>query len=264
MKTYDQIMEELERKTIRDTELICKNIVLEIEKTCKIHFPVEESKITYGVLLQAILLDYSFITYRPMALKLIQKYDFHDENFVSRFLITINKVGLPDYLKGYMEQSFKNLPFCKRMEKLKNGYIIETKSGIVEAYQLSETTDNKILADFLKLNIFQRRCHEAVEICSKYLPKEKIITSELNALFGGTYCHSYFKEEEKEDVIDISANTLYKGNTFDTFYKPIELQCIKSSELYDYIKKLPEEKNENHCKVLRLAIERKIKMEEES
>lgn len=264
MKSYNQVMDETERATMKNHELISMKIIEEVESYYKIKFPIEENNLTYSLLIQLILFDPSFVEYRSKLFGVFEKYNINEENIISRFLITINQVGIPILLKYFMEESLRKFPCCKSFKKFNNGYVIETKNGVVEAYQLSKLIDDKNLCALLNENILRKHCHEAVQICSKYFPDGMIITSELNSLFEGTYYHSYFKGESKEDVYDVSTNTLYKGNTFDTFYKPRELQSIPSSKLDEQIKRLPEEQNENHCKVLRLAIENKIKMERES
>lgn len=264
MKTYNQIMDETERLATKKNELISMKIIMELELYYKIKFPIFENNLTYSLLIQLILFEPSFIEYQPKLLELLQKNNVNEENIISRFLITINKVGMPMNLKYWMEESLRSLPYCKNFKILDNGYVIETKNAIVEAYQLSESIYNQELYGLLSQNIFQRHCHEAVEICSKYFPNDMIITSELNSLFEGTYYHSYIKGENKQDVYDIAANILYTENTFDTFYKPRELQNIPNSNLDEKLKILPEETGEKHCKILRLAIENKIRMEEES
>lgn len=264
MKTYDEIMNETERKTVREHEAISMRIIKELESYYKIDFHVYENNITYSVLIHAMLFDPSFIEYRPKLLEILEKYNVNEENIISRFLIALNQAGIPYNTKYFIEESLRSLPYCKSFKKFSDGYVIETRNAMVEAYQLSESVDNTDLWILLNQNVFQKHCHEAVEFCSKYFPDEYIVTSELKSLFGGTYYHSYFKGKNKEEVYDIAASILYKENTFDTFYKPSELQKIPSSRLNEYLEELPEEKERNYCKVLRLAIENKIRMEKES
>lgn len=263
MKTYNQVLEETEGKTRIENEMICKSIILEIERLYNTYFPVKEFNVTYGIMLQTILFDPYYANYRSTVLQMLDEYKVDERNIVSRFLITINQTNLPPSAKEEIENSFKNLPFCKHIEKLKDGYIIETTKGNIEAYQLSKITKNQGLYKLLNKNILQSHCHEAVDICKGVFPKANIVTSELNALFDGIYYHSYFKTKN-DAVIDVSTNTLYKNNTFDLFYNPKELQNIPSCKLDEYIMNLEDINNETRCKVLRLAIQNKIKNEQES
>lgn len=264
MKSYNQVMDETERATIRRHERISMEIIKEVESYYKVNFPIVENNLTYSLLIQLILFDPSFVEYQSKLFEVFEKYNVNEENIVSRFLITINQSGIPMILKSWMEESFRKSPCCKSFKKISNGcYIIETKNGVVEAYQLSKSICDVDFYALLNSNILQKHCHEAVQICSKYFPDEMIITSELNSLFEGIYYHSYIKEKNN-DVYDVSTNTLYKENTFDTFYKPRELQNIPCPLLDEKLKILTEERGEKHCKVLRLAIENKIKKERES
>lgn len=261
MKTYNQVMEETEGKTRIENEIISESIILEIERLYNTYFPVKEFNVTYGIMLQTVLFDPYYADYRSKLIELLEKYNADERNIVSRFLITINQTNLPPSAKEEIENSFKNLPFCKHIEKSKYGYTIETNAGIVETYQLSKITQHQGLYKLLDQNILQSHCHEAVDICRGAFPNSNIITSEMNALFGGIFYHSYFKTEYNE-VIDVSANTLYKSNTFDEFYKPNVIQNIPNSEMSEHLRTLKDK--EKSCKVLRLAIHNKIKNEQES
>lgn len=260
MKTFDEMMDETERITKNRHEYICRTIIFELEKIYHVSFPVIQNHMTYGSFVQTILFTPALTEYRPKTLDLLEQYQVDERNIVFRFLMNIHQFGLPEQFKLSFETVFKTLPYCKNMEKIQDGYIIETKSRVVEAYQLSKMIQNRNLYKLLEQNMFQGHCHEAVEIGSSYFRTANIITSELTSMFGGMYYHSYFKGENTEDVIDLSTNTLYKENTFDTFYEPKELQCIPSSKLDEYLATIPEEKK--HCKVLKLAIQNKQKMEE--
>ena len=263
MKTYNQVLEETEVETRIENEMICKSIILEIERIYNTYFPVKEYNITYGIMLQTILFDPYYENYLSKTLEMLEEYNADERNIILRFLITINQTKLTPSTKEKMEDYFKKLPFCKHMKKSKFGYIIETNSGSVEVYQLSKMTQNQKLYKLLEQNILQSHCHEAVDVCKDAFPNSNIVTSEMNALFGGTFYHSYFKTKDNE-VIDISANTLYKNNTFDEFYKPKVIQSIPSCEMDKHLKKLSNINEGNRCKVLRLAIQNKKKNEQES
>lgn len=260
MKTYNEMMEETERKTKNSNEVISSQIIMELERIYHIHFPVKENHLTYGMLIQMLLFDSTYQVYRFKLLDLLEKYNVNENNIITRFLTVINQESLLYSFKCMIEKSFCSLPYCKKLEKVDNGYIIEAQYGVVYAYQLSKFIDNAIFYSLLQKNIFQGNCHWAVEVCSQYnlIPRSQVVTSEIDSLFGGIYYHSYFKIDDI--VVDVAANTLYREDTFDSFYKPKEILKVPILHLQECLDKLPED-NTNHCKVLRLAIQNKIKSE---
>lgn len=265
MKTFEQVWDETEGKARIENEAMCKTIILELEQTCHIHFPVKEMNVTYGVFLQAILFNSYYMEYREKLLEIMKRYSINWTNIMFRFINIINQEGILPLEKRMMENAFKTLPYCKMFEKTEqHGYAIETLDGIIEISQLSEVIYYPSLYELLYTNAFMGCCHQAVDECRDYFPNTEVVTSELLTLFGDTMYHSYFKDENTNEVIDLSMNTLYKNNTFDTFYRSRELQKIPSMMLDEYLKILPEEKDGNHYKVLRLAIQNKIKNERES
>ena len=74
MKTFDQVWDETEGKTRTQNEIICKTIILELEKECNIHFPIEEANITYSGFLPVFLFDSHYIEYREKLLEIMEKY----------------------------------------------------------------------------------------------------------------------------------------------------------------------------------------------
>ncbi len=261
MKTFESIIEETENQSVYNNEFLCEKIIHGLERIYNTHFPVSEYHMTYNIFIQVLLLDPTYRIYRNKLVEILDVYKFNWKNIVFRFLITVNQEGLPELEKSIFENSFKTLPYVKKLEIRENGYLIETQDGTVEAYKLSKMINYPSLYGLLKQNVFQRHCHEAVDICKIYFPQAEIVTSELSTPFKGIHYHSYYKSNS--DVIDISTNTLYKNNTFNEFYNPREIQQIPVCELEKQISKLPDEGN-NHCKVLRLAIQNKMKIEKES
>lgn len=70
--------------------------------------------------------------------------------------------------------------------------------------------------------------------------------------------HSYFKSKDSSVVISASSNTLYKNNTFDKFFRPVELNQLDVKSYDDEVLKLDESSTDkNMCKVLRLALSKK-------
>lgn len=255
MKTFEEVLNETERKAKNQNEVMCKKIIRELEQTYKVHFPVSEYKITYSVFLQIILFTPDYMQYRDTLIELLEKYNPNLKNLVFRFLSIVNQEAMPDSERRITENAFKTLPYCKKFEKLEYGYYIETIDGIVEAYRLSKNIYWPSLYEHLSKNVCAKHCHQAVDWCRYYFPDTEIVTSELPIIFGEIMYHSYFKDESTGEIIDIATNTLYKNNTFDTFYQPKELQRIPSMMLDSYIDKLPGK----HCKVLELAIQNKMR-----
>lgn len=72
--------------------------------------------------------------------------------------------------------------------------------------------------------------------------------------------HSYFKSKDSSVVISASSNTLYKNNTFDKFFRPVELNRLDVKSYDDEVLKLDESSiDKNMCKVLRLVLSKKVK-----
>jgi len=264
MKTFDQVWDETEGKTRIHKELMCKTIILELERECDVHFPINEVSENYGGFLQVLLFNSYYMQYREKLLDIMEKYSVNWTNIVYRFISVVNQKGIPPLGKRMMENALKTLPYCKMFERIENGYVIETLDGILEIYQLSEVVRDPILWFLLNDNILTGCCHDAVKQCNDFFPHTNIVTSEIKSVFDGVFYHSYFKDEDMKEVIDISSNTIYVNSTFDTFYKPNEIQIIPSMMLDEYLKQLPENKDVKYPKVLRLALQNKMKTEEES
>lgn len=259
MKTFEEICNETEEQSKINNELICKKIITELEKIYHIKFPVFQYNITYSIFLQILLFSPDYMEYRDTLLGLLEKYNPNMRNIVFRFLGIVNQELMLDSERRITENAFKTLPYCKKFEKLEYGYYIETSDGALEAYRLSKNIYWPSLYENLYNGAYANSCHQAVDWCRYYFPNTEIVTSELPIIFGEIMYHSYFKDESTGEIIDIATNTLYKNNTFDTFYKPKELQRIPSVMLDEYIKTLPKEDN-NHCEVLRLALQNKMRI----
>lgn len=228
MKTFEEVLNETERKAKIQNEVMCKKIIRELEQNYKVHFPVSEYKITYSVFLQIILFTPDYMQYRDTLIELLEKYNPNMRNIVFRFLGIVNQELMLDSERRITENAFKTLPYCKKFEKLEYGYYIETIDGALEAYRLSKNIYWPSLYENLYNDVYANSCHQAVDWCRYYFPDTEIVTSELPIIFGEIMYHSYFKDESTGEIIDIATNTLYKNNTFDTFYKPKELQRIPS------------------------------------
>lgn len=262
MKTYDQILYETEEKSNFEDEFISKKIILKLNEDNDIKLPTLDYYVPYSAMLQMILINPEYLFCRNQVVQMLEENNYNWKNVVFRFISIINDGRLPDSIRVETIKSFKSFPFCKNIEILENGCIIETTEGTIEAYKLNRLLKNEMLCKALDERTFLNRCHSAVEECKLLFPATNIITSELPTLFGGIMYHSYFKDETKGQVFDIALNTLYTGDTFNAFYNPNELLNVPSDKLDEYSNELP--KDNKYYKVLRMALNNKIKFEEES
>lgn len=251
-ETYERIMNETERKSIRETELISKGIIKELELYFNIHFSVENCGITYTSLIQMILLDPQYREYCEVLLYLMQNFKYNEQNLLFRFISILNQPSLNkqsnQYQKKVLEDSFSKLPSINDMEVLEIGYHINTDYGDVRVFQLDKILGNIEIP-------LQGLCHEMVNLYYKEFINDMITTSTMSNLFSGRYYHSYYSLEDG-GVVDIANNTFYHPNDFQKIFSPIvvnQIPCNKIEEYYEAFKK------ENTCipnknRVLQMAI----------
>lgn len=237
---YEQIMNETERKSKIQNELVSKDIINELELCFGIHFPAEQYKITYASLIQTIILDPKYEEYRPILLSLMKNYGYNEHNLLFRLISILNQPSLNEpqnkFAKRLLESSFTKLPCIKSMQLLGIGYHIDTDYGTIHVFQLDKM--NKMSCKIE--NSLQGCCHEAVDLYHKEFLEDTIITSAIPNLFTGYYYHSYFEMSDGSGVVDIANNAFYSENDFENFVKPIvinKIPCDKIEECYQDFRK---------------------------
>lgn len=255
-KSYEQIMEETERKSRRETELVSKEIIQELELCVGIHFPVEQYRITYASCIQAILLDPKYEEYRYILLCLMQNHDYNEKNLLFRLISILNQPSLNQpknkITKELLENSFSKLPCIKSMQTLGIGYHIDTDYGTIHVFQLNKM--NKMSCNIEKS--LQGCCHEVVDFYHNEFLEDTIVTSAMPNLFTGKYYHSYFEMSDGSGVADIANNAFYLQNDFQNMFEPTIVNQIPCDKIEDYYQDF---KEENICipkknRVLQMAI----------
>ncbi len=252
-----QIFEETEGAYKIENEKKARLVLIELEN--KLHIKFNYQGISSVMMVIYLLSNPSFRDYRGELINLLIKYNVNEKTIILSFIENLNQIGIPDYIKIELENSLETLPFVKRLEFLRNGYAICTNNNeVIESYNLSMSLDNSDVVNFLKTINFKNKCHESVEFLKDYMKEYFIVTSKMNTLFDGFYYHSYFKSKDSSVVISASSNTLYKNNTFDKFFRPVELNQLDVKSYDDEVLKLDESSTDkNMCKVLRLALSKK-------
>lgn len=256
MVVCSTIFERSEGRSKIENEMVAYRIIRRLEDEYHVSFSCGGEEFTFLKFMRALLFNMAYIEYRPTLLRLLDEYNINADNVISHFIALQNQKNIPKNVKEMIENSFVTLPYHKQFTHVKMGYVFETHDGRrLEAYQLDKNCHNRRLYELLCKNDFLGMCHEAVEVCSPCLSDVTIVTSMLKSPFTGGYFHSYFKGNQGRDVMDVATNTLFTNGTFDSFFKPIELQQIPSNQLQEYFQTLEDcKEDEKMCKVLRLAL----------
>ena len=254
--TCKQMFNETEGAYRIENEKKARLILIEFEK--KFHIKFNYQGISAIELIIYLLSNSSFNNYKNELIDLLIKYNVNEKTIILAFIENMNQIGIPEYIKIELENSLEALPFVKRLEFLRNGYIIlDNDNEVIECYNLYMNFDNSDVVKFLKTINFRNKCHESVDFLKEYMKEYFIVTSKMNTLFDGFYYHSYFKAQDNS-VVDIASNTLYKNDYFDKFFKPQILMQIDFDSYNNGILNLKESKeDESMCKVLRLALSKK-------
>lgn len=258
-KSLERVFKETELKTQELNNEIAQKVIEELEMIYGTKFALPGSKLTYPMIIQTLLFIPEYVKFREKLIELLEKYNVCETNIILRYLSIINQPTMTEEVKEIFETNFLSLPYYEFYEKKENGCIIETKEGVIEAYNLAALTDSEILYKLIKQNRYRQLCHVAVEECVPFYPEHHIVTSEINALFNGGYYHSYYKSSNNKEVVDLASNMIYKNSTFDNFYKPNELLNIKASKLNEEFNKLKQPMfHSQMAKTLQLALHNKI------
>lgn len=267
MQSIEQVFEETEAKSVQRTETICKCIIKELEKKFQIDFLVEEHYISYRSWIYQMLLYSSMIsslqTYLPTLLELLQHYQVNEMSLLSGIFNRISDPIISENKRIQFEAALKNLPYCKSLQKAGSFYKIEANFGTITFYRLREQIQNVEFLNLLDSKNWSSECHFTMSQFYPFFPDGDVTVSEVPALFGGYYYHSYFTLQREGLAFDIARNMILEESSLKLLYQPNELVKIPSSEFLDAVKQVrikePELEKNDYYFALQLALIEKRK-----
>jgi hypothetical protein len=268
MITLQDVWNQTEGKSRIETEIKCQEIIKEIEKIYNIHFNLEtdnQTKISYLNAINMILLYPGYTKYRKALINLLNNYHINMSSLIFYLTGIINQINLPKFAKDTFVKSISEIISQNNFSSTSTQIQFDTGFGKIHIFQFDKISNSKNLMYKIQKEINSHNsllCHEIVKDVAPLFSSDYITTSEMPALFGNIFYHSYITLKDNQGVIDISSNTFYPNNDFTNLYHPNELLKIKANELSDVYQSFINEETDKteFSPLLQLALNNKRKM----